>query len=198
MFSASILAIVLGYTWIVAPVAPKWTVGAVTLLVVGLAVAHALKTGEWGLKAPSFLPALAWSAAFTVFAVLVLYVAGAGLHTWHDTPNVWGTLVVLVPWGLGQQFALQTVFLREAQGATSKRGGVWLAALMFASLHLPNPLLAVVTGVAAVAWCWIYDRDPNVLPLALSHALLTLAVLSAFDDRLTGHLKVGVAYLSLR
>ena len=198
MFSASILAVVLVYTWILAPVTPKWTVGVVTLLVVGLAVARALKSGEWGLKGRSFLPALAWSAAFTVFAALVLYLAGAGLRTWHETPNVWGTLIVLVPWGLGQQFALQTTFLREAQRVTSKRGGLWLAALMFAALHLPNPLLALVTGVAAAVWCWIYDRYPNVLPLALSHALLTLAILSAFDQRITGHLKVGAAYLSLR
>ena len=49
----------------------------------------------------------------------------------------------------------------------------------------------------ALAWCWIYDRHPNMLPLALSHALLTLAILYAFDEGMTGHLRVGAAYLSL-
>ena len=102
----------------------------------------------------------------------------------------------LVPWGLGQQFALQTVFLREAQATVGRPGGVLLAAAMFAILHLPNPFLTVMTGLGALAWCWIYDRYPNLLPLALSHALFTLAILYAFDDAMTGRLRVGIAYLA--
>ena len=39
-----------------------------------------------------------------------------------------------------------------------------------------------MTFAGALAWCWIYDRCPNLLPLALSHALLTLAILYAFDE----------------
>ena len=108
MFSASILALVLAYTWILAPITPRWTVGVVTLLVVGLAVAHSVKSGEWGAAARSLLPSLAASAAFTVCASLIVYLAGVRLRTWHETPNAWSTLVVLTPWGLGQQFALQT------------------------------------------------------------------------------------------
>jgi membrane protease YdiL (CAAX protease family) len=79
---------------------------------------------------------------------------------------------------------------------TSKRRGIWIAALMFAALHLPNPFLTLMTFVASVAWCWIYDRHPNLLPLALSHAVLTLVVFYAFDDAITGRLRVGVSYLS--
>ena len=52
-----------------------------------------------------------------------------------------------------------------------------------------------MTFAGALAWCWIYDRHPNLLPLALSHALLTLAILCAFDEAITGHLRVGAAYL---
>ena len=48
-----------------------------------------------------------------------------------------------------------------------------------------------MTFAGALAWCWIYDRHPNLLPLALSHALLTLAILCAFDEAMTGHLRVG-------
>ena len=54
-----------------------------------------------------------------------------------------------------------------------------------------------MTFAGALAWCWIYDRHPNLLPLALSHALLTLAILCAFDEAVTGHLRVGAAYLRL-
>ena len=54
-----------------------------------------------------------------------------------------------------------------------------------------------MTFAGALAWCWIYDRHPNLLPLSLSHALLTLAILRAFDPARTGHLRVGMAYLGL-
>jgi membrane protease YdiL (CAAX protease family) len=71
-----------------------------------------------------------------------------------------------------------------------------LASLVFAGLHLPNPLLTGLTFLGALAWCWMNERHPNVLPLALSHAVLTVAILYAFDDRITGRLRVGAAYLA--
>jgi len=103
-----------------------------------------------------------------------------------------------VPWAAGQQFALQIVLLREAQAATSRGKGIALAAAVFGALHLPNPFLAPVTLVAAAVWCWIYDRHPNLVPLALSHALCTLAIIYCLDPTLTGHLRIGYAYLQLR
>jgi hypothetical protein len=197
IFSTSILAVVLAYTWIVAPIAPRWAASAAAIIVIALSLTRAIASGEWGVSPRAFLPALGWSAVFTVAAALVLYLAGSRLGTWHTPANPTGTLAVLVPWGFGQQFALQIVFLREAQALTSKSAGRWLAPLMFAALHLPNPFLTAVTGIGAVGWCRIYDRHPNVVPLALSHALLTLAVLYGFDDAITGRLRVGVAYLAL-
>jgi membrane protease YdiL (CAAX protease family) len=194
-FSLSILAVVLTFTWVLAPIAPRWATAGAVVLVLGLAMWRALRTGEWGVGRSAFLPALAWSAALTAAGAFGIYLAGSRLGTWHERADFWTNLAALIPWGLGQQFALQTVFLREAQAAVSRPAGVWIAALMFATLHLPNPFLTLMTGIGALAWCFIYDRHPNLLPLALSHALLTLAILYAFDDAMTGRLRVGLAYL---
>jgi membrane protease YdiL (CAAX protease family) len=195
IFSLCILAVVLIFTWVLAPIAPRWATAGAVALVLGLAIWRAVRTGEWGIRRSAFLPSLGWSAAFTGAGALGIYFAGSRLGTWHDRGDLLANLAALIPWGLGQQFALHTVFLREAQATVSRPAGIWLAALMFAALHLPNPFLTVMTGVGALAWCWIYDRYPNLLPLALSHALLTLAILYAFDDAITGRLRVGVAYL---
>jgi len=197
-FTAAIVGVVLAYTWVIDPIAPAWVAAAAGTLVIGLAVARALKTGEWGLGPSAFLPALGWSAAISAAGVVVMYAAGSRLRTLHDRPDLWGNFAVLIPWGLGQQFALQTVLLRESQATVSKSAGIWLAALLFASLHLPNPFLTAATFIGALAWCWVYDRYPNLLPLSLSHAILTLAILYAFDDRITGGLRVGAAYLARR
>jgi len=198
IFSITTMAIVLGYTWLLAPTAPKWVAAVAALVVVGLAVVHASRRGDWGLAPGAFGPALADSALVTVGAAAIAYAVGARLDSAHRLDNPWPTLLSLIPWGMAQQFALQTMFLREAQAATGRHAGVWVAALMFAALHLPNPFLTAATAIGALAWCWIYDRHPNVVPVGLSHALLTLALLYAFDDAVTGRLRIGAAYLSLR
>jgi membrane protease YdiL (CAAX protease family) len=194
VFSLCILAVVLTFTWVVAPIAPEWATAVAVAAVAGLSVLRAARTGEWGAKRSAFLPALARCAALTAAGALGIYVAGVQLGTWHTRDDLWRNLAALIPWGLGQQFALHTVFLREAQATVSRRAGIWIAALMFAALHVPNPFLTVMTGAGALAWCWIYDRYPNLLPMALSHALLTLAILYAFDDAITHRLRVGAAY----
>lgn len=194
-FTLPIVAIIFAYTWVLAPRTPRWVSSLVTLMVLGLSLWRAGRTGEWGLRRSAFWPALRRAAAFTLPAVLVLCVAGSMLGAARRRASPWGDLAFLVVWAAGQQFALQTVLLREAQAATSPRQGILLAAAVFGALHLPNPFLAPVTLVAALAWCWIYDRHPNLLPLALSHALCTLAILYCFDPRITGGLRIGYAYL---
>jgi membrane protease YdiL (CAAX protease family) len=194
-FTLPIVALIAGYTWVLAPRTPHWVSPLVTLMVLGLSMWRAGRTGEWGLRRSALWPALRHAAAFTVPAVVVLCVVGSMLGPRPRRANPWGDLAFLVPWAAGQQFALQTVLLRETQAATSRRQGILLAAAVFGALHLPNPFLAPVTLVAALAWCWIYDRHPNLLPLALSHALCTLAILYCFDPKITGGLRIGYAYL---
>jgi hypothetical protein len=55
-----------------------------------------------------------------------------------------------------------------------------------------------VTGAAALIWCRLYDRYPNIIPLALSHGLGTLALRYAFTDEMIGRLRVGASYLRLQ
>jgi hypothetical protein len=196
--SIAILAVVLGYTWVIDPIAPGWVTPIPVALVLGLAIGHAVRSGDWGVEPAALWPSLWKSSAFTLAAALGIYAAGLRLGTWRDRHDAWSSLALLIPWGLGQQFALHTVFLRESQATFGRSAGIVLAAALFAALHLPNPFLTAMTFAGALAWCWIYDRHPNLLPLALSHALLTLAILYAFDEAMTGHLRVGAAYLGLR
>jgi hypothetical protein len=196
-FSLAILGVVLSYTWVIEPIAPRWSAPIPIGLVLILAVWHAIRDGDWGLMPRAFVPALWRSAALTLTAGLGIMLAGIALGTWHGRRDASTSLALLIPWGLGQQFALQSVFLRESRAAVGRTAGICVAAALFAALHLPNPFLSAMTFAGALAWCWIYERHPNLLPLAVSHALLTLAILLAFDERVTGHLRVGAAYLRL-
>jgi membrane protease YdiL (CAAX protease family) len=191
------LVVILSYTWLLEPRLPRAFVVVPGAIVVVLGLWHALRAREWGLAPAAFLPGLRAAVLFTVPAVLALLAAGAALKTLHTPRESLTDVALLVVWGFGQQWALQTVVLHDAQGATSRRAGIVLAAFLFAAVHLPNPFLTAMTFAGALAWCAIYDRHPNVVPLALSHAVVTLAILHAFDRSLTGHLRIGQAYLRL-
>jgi membrane protease YdiL (CAAX protease family) len=196
-FTAAILSVILLYIWVLDHRLPRLTVNVIIGVVAVLAVWRAFRTGEWGFEPGALLPGLRLVALFTVPGVLLILLAGLWLGTLHDRRDFLGTLTWLMLWGGSQQWVLQTVVLREAQRATSTRAGILLAALLFAAVHLPNPFLTVVTFVSGLAWCAAYARYPNILPLAWSHGIGTLAILYAFDPRLTGRLRVGYAYLLL-
>jgi membrane protease YdiL (CAAX protease family) len=195
-FTGAILLVILGYVWIVEPYATRSYVTIPAAIVVLLSLWHAFRTKEWGFSRQAFLPGLAATAAFTLPLVIAVLAIGASLGTLHDRRDFLGSLAPLIPWGGAQQWVLQTVVLRDVQRGLSRRAGLVIAPLLFAAIHLPNPILTALTLVGAIGWCAIYNRYPNVIPLALSHALGTLTMLYAFDDRLTGGLRIGYRYLA--
>jgi membrane protease YdiL (CAAX protease family) len=196
-FSLAIVALVLLWTWLLATRVPNRAVLAVGAAVIALAVWHNLRRGEWGVTWHALGGASRGAILFTLSGVGLILAAGWALGTLHDRRDFLGSFGPLVVWGAGQQWVLQTVLLREAQRAVSRRGGIVVAAALFGLLHLPNPLLTGVTVAGALCWCTIYDRYPNVVPLAVSHGLGTLALRHAFDPETLGRLRVGYSYLLL-
>ena len=196
-FSLAIVAVVVLWTWLLATRVPNRAVLVVGAAVIALAVWHNLRRGEWGVAWHALGGASRGAILFTLSGVGLILGAGWALGTLHDRRDFLGSFGPLVVWGAGQQWVLQTVLLREAQRAVSRRGGIVVAAALFGLLHLPNPLLTGVTIAAALCWCAIYDRYPNVVPLAVSHGLGTLALRHAFDAETLGRLRVGYSYLLL-
>lgn len=196
-FTAAIVGVVLAYVWLLEGHVPRSFVYVPGTLVVALTVWHNARHGEWGLRWRALGRGLRLALAVTFPLALLILGIGAVIGTLHDRRDFLGNLAVLFVWGAAQQWVLQTVVLREAQRATSRTAGVVVAALLFGAIHLPNFFLALVTGGVAVVWGWLYDRHPNIIPLALSHALGTLAILYAFDEAITGRLRIGASYLRL-
>jgi hypothetical protein len=194
-YTAAIAAIILGYTWVAAPlvsVRGPWLVLPV-VFVIGLAVAHNRRTHDWGFDAKAFWPALAWSALLTAICGGLLWWAGRrlGPPPNRDAPLL--DFLYVVVWGGAQQLVLQTVVLREARSAAG-RAAVPVAAAIFAAFHLPNPFLVIVTSIGGLIWCAIYSRYPNIVPLALSHAAATVIILMSFDPSVTNALRTGWRY----
>jgi membrane protease YdiL (CAAX protease family) len=195
-YTLILLAIILGYSWLLDPlvdVRGMWR-HVPTVLVLAVCIAHNRKTRDWGFDTRALVPACKWAVTLTTPFVAALWLTGHAIGTPPERPDPWLDFVYLIFWGAGQQFALQTVVLREAQQLAG-RAAVPLAAIFFAGLHLPNPFLTAVTGLGGLLWCWIYARHPNIIPLALSHAVATLVILVSFDPGVTGGLRTGWRFI---
>lgn len=188
--------LVLGYSWLAVPLwgIQRWLATLVILAGLGFCLNRAWVHGEWGLDRNHFLPCLGWALIFTLPALAVFVTAGVLLDTlnWRGHPGrMFGFLFL---WAWSQQFALHTIVLREARARVGDRRGPLLAAGVFSLLHFPNPFLVPLTFGAALAWCWIYSRHANLLPLALSHAASSVTILFCLSRDITGGMRIGYSY----
>ena len=194
-YTMAIAAIILGYTWVAAPlvsVRGPWLVLPV-VVIIGLSIAHNRRTHDWGFNANAFWPALAWSTLLTAVFGAILWWAGRQFGPRPDRDEPLLDFLYVVVWGGAQQFVLQTVVLREAQ-KKFRSAAVLVAAAVFAAFHLPNPFLVIVTFTGGLIWCAIYARYPNIVPLAVSHAAATVIILMSFDPSVTNSLRTGWRY----
>lgn len=125
--------------------------------------------------------------------VMACGIAGGGrIRLGADLIPIW---LVYVVWGLLQQLALQGFVQRRLSVALGDpRKAALVSAVLFASLHLPNPVLAPATLITGYAWCRLYTRAPNLITLACSHATLAVLALVAFPPAWVHHLRVGPGY----
>jgi membrane protease YdiL (CAAX protease family) len=101
-------------------------------------------------------------------------------------------------WGLIQQHALQAFFNRRAQEIWGKGfSSVFVAASIFALLHLPNFWLMVATFFGGLMWAAVYQRVPNLFVLALSHGIMSGALVMTMPRAALHGMRVGYNYFNL-
>lgn len=85
--------------------------------------------------------------------------------------------VVKIPTVIIQQLIFQLIVIPTAYFLTqSVRSTVLISAFGFGFLHLPNPLLMLLTTCVGLLWFSLVFRFKSLIPITLSHLVLALAV----------------------
>ncbi|MEP6718542.1 MAG: CPBP family glutamic-type intramembrane protease [bacterium] len=169
------------------------------LLVVALMLVSHRQRGETlrdiGLRTDNFLAACRLLLLPTALAVLLILTA-AWLMGYPIFAQPWRARFLSLPlWTFVQQYTLNGFINRRAQLAFGKGlKSLMLVAVVFSVLHLPSPLLSVLTLVGGLLWGAVYQRQPNLFALALSHTIISLTVALTMRPGLLYSLRVGFKY----
>jgi membrane protease YdiL (CAAX protease family) len=175
----------------------------VTLAFVFMFMSHRLRgesARDLGWRLDNFIAAARLLSA--LFAAPALLLIGYGwlnsnlnLARWSGGQTLIVTPALGILWGLLQQYALQGFINRRAQVVWGRGwASIFVVALLFGVLHLPNPWLALATFAGGLVWAYVYQRTPNLLALGISHGIMTWVLISSLPPASLHNLRVGFKF----
>lgn len=102
-------------------------------------------------------------------------------------------------WAILQEFLLLDFFLRRLQRVLRSTAMAIIAtAVLFATAHLPNPILTPITLVWGAIACLLFLRYRNIYTLGIAHAIFGICIAITVPGQIDHNMRVGLGYLTYR
>ena len=199
-----VFGLIFGTIWI----APRLSQDPVTARRIGYAMAVAAfavavastmfrndRLKDVGLRFDNFFAALRLVAIPTLVIAGVILAIGAGYGSLHSTKRLLAWRLSRFLWPFLQQYAMQGFLNRRVQDIFSPgRTSVLVTAAVFAGIHAPNPTLMIATFTAGSLWAWVFQRQPNLFALTISHMILSTVLGHSLPAWMLPNMKIGWAF----
>jgi membrane protease YdiL (CAAX protease family) len=188
-----VFAAIMAVLWL--PTREQLIIGPIVLLTpLALVLLRRPSLNELGLGLRGLISSL-WILPASVALCVIAILVAQNIGTFHplyqaDLAHVGGYVL----WTLYQQFLLQDYFMPRLSRVLSSDAAIAVAALLFATAHLPNLSLAVATLVWGGVSCALFRRYRNLYVLGLAQGLLGLCFAVCVPDAMHHHMRVGLGY----
>ncbi len=169
---------------------------AVWLLLIGVAVSfrlHAETIRSAGFEPRAFRMAMRdWKIWILLAAVFALVLGGRRIWT---APILYRGLLYL-SWCVAQQLVYQTMVYNRLRAGFGPSWTAWVfAGVLFAVVHLPNPVLVPATLIWGAISSRLFERHRSVFALGLLQFLLSSVLLFLTPLEWHRNFRVGASYL---
>jgi len=178
----------------------RWYVAAIVVLVISVLVSHPrtrdLGIGWQGLKGSIWTIPLA--AVLCGVAIFIAAQFGTLAVLYGPRPVYWHSIFYAI-WALEQQFILNSFFYKRFESLLGDTTiAVVVTALLFALVHLPNPVLVPATFLGGIFFVETFRRWRNIYPVAIAHAMFGLTLAITIPDHWIRHMRVGLGFLRFK
>lgn len=154
-----------------------------------------------GLREKGFLRSF-WVVETALLLAGVAVVIAARLDTLHLPPTpldfirrYWAYAI----WAILQEFLLLDFFLRRLQRVLRSTAMAIIAtAVLFATAHLPNPILTPITLLWGAIACLLFLRYRNIYTPGIAHAIFGICIAITVPGQMDHNMRVGLGYLTYR
>ncbi|MFN4181836.1 MAG: type II CAAX prenyl endopeptidase Rce1 family protein [bacterium] len=160
----------------------------------GFSLSFLLKEG--GLNWDFFLPCCfrLFPSALGIFLLILL--VHNQYHTSSFCPSFFMKWGMYFFWAFVQQYLLQGYILARLRGMISHRFLLIITiAFFFSSVHIPNPVLTLVTFVGGALLADAFEKYPNLFAVALAHSGIAVALQCYLGDEVLRGMYVGYFYI---